>query len=59
VESFVVVAEQQITKETTPTFVCNLMDGRAVALDIRGADLGVSVVVGSKVWLIFGDTRSG
>ena len=51
------VAGQQIAIETSPTFVCNLMDYRAVALGIRGADLGVSVLVGSRVWLMFGDTR--
>ena len=39
-----------------PTFVCNLMDGRAAAVGIRGADLGVSIVDGSILWLVFGDT---
>jgi hypothetical protein len=34
------------------------MDNRAVALGIGGADLGVSVVDGSKLWMIFGDTAS-
>ena len=51
------VAGQQIAIETGPTFICNLMDHRAEALGIGGADLGVSVVDGSKLWLIFGDTR--
>ena len=51
------VAGQQSATETSPNFVCNLMDNRAVALGIRGADLGVSVLVGSRVWLMFGDTR--
>ena len=51
------VAGQQIAIETDPTFICNLMDNRAVALGIRGADLGVSVLFGSKMWLMFGDTR--
>ena len=50
------VAAQQVTIETAPTFVCNLMDHRAVALGIGGADDGVSVVDGSKLWLMFGDT---
>ena len=49
------VAGQQV--ETGPTFICNLIDDRAVALGIGGADLGVSVVFGSKLWLMFGDTR--
>jgi len=48
---------QALTIERGPSFVCNLMDGRAVAVGIRGADLGVSVVDGSKLWLVFGDTR--
>ena len=52
------VAAQQIVVETSPTFVCNLMDDRAVALGIGGADLGVSVVDASKLWMIFGDTAS-
>jgi hypothetical protein len=39
-----------------PSFICNLIDGRAAAVGIRGADLGVSVVDDSKLWLIFGDT---
>jgi hypothetical protein len=34
------------------------MDRRAVALGIGGADLGVSVMVGSELWLMFGDTAS-
>jgi hypothetical protein len=38
---------QQITIETAPTFVCNLIDDRAVALGVGGADLGLSVVDGS------------
>jgi hypothetical protein len=38
---------QQIAIETAPTFVCNLIDDRAVALGIAGADVGVSVVDGS------------
>ena len=49
---------QQIAIETGPTFICNLMDQRALALGIGGADLGVSVVDGSKLWMIFGDTAS-
>jgi hypothetical protein len=57
VESPVGVAGQQMVIEPSPTFICNLMDSRAVALGIRGADLGVSVLVGSKLWLMFGDTR--
>jgi len=32
------------------------MDGRAAAVGIRGADLGVSFVAVSKLWLVFGDT---
>ena len=52
-----VAGGQQIAIETGPTFICNLMDDRAVALGIGGADLGVSVVDGSKLWLMFGDTR--
>jgi hypothetical protein len=52
------VAGQQIAIETGPTFICNLMDDRAAALGIGGADLGVSVVDGSKLWMIFGDTAS-
>ena len=51
------VSGQQIAMETNPTFVCNLMDNRAEVLGIRGADLGVSVLVGSRMWLVFGDTR--
>ena len=43
---------------TAPTLVCNLMDDRAVALGIGGADLGVSVLDGSELWLMFGDTAS-
>ena len=39
-----------------PNFVCNLMDERAAAAGIRGADLGVSVMHDEKLWLIFGDT---
>jgi len=57
VKSPVTFVGEQIGIETNPTFLCNLMDNRAVALGIRGADLGVSVTVGSKLWLIFGDTR--
>jgi len=57
VESPVRVAGQQVAIEVAPTFLCNLMDSRALALGIRGADLGVSVVVGSELWLMFGDTR--
>ncbi len=57
VELPVGVAAQQIAIKTTPTFVCNLMDDRAVALGIGGADLGVSVADGSMLWLMFGDTR--
>jgi ribosomal protein L40E len=34
------------------------MDGRAAAVGIRGADLGVSIADGSKLWLVFGDTNS-
>ena len=52
-----VAGQQLISIETSPAFLCNLMDGRAVALGIHGADLGVSVSVGSTVWMIFGDTR--
>jgi len=52
------VTGQQIAVETAPSFVCNLMDDRAVGLGIGGADLGVSVVDGSKLWTIFGDTAS-
>jgi hypothetical protein len=52
------VMGQQIAVETAPSFVCNLMDDRAAALGIGGADLGVSVVDGSKLWTIFGDTAS-
>ena len=48
---------QPLTIEKDPRFICNLMDDRAVAVGIHGADLGVSVVDGSKLWLIFGDTR--
>jgi hypothetical protein len=48
---------QPLTIEKGPGFICNLMDDRAVAVGIHGADLGVSVVDGSKLWLIFGDTR--
>jgi hypothetical protein len=51
------VAGQQITIATGPTLICNLMDHRAETLGIGGADLGVSVMVGSKLWLMFGDTR--
>jgi hypothetical protein len=51
------VLGQRIAIETNPTFICNLMDNRAVELGIRGADLGVSVLVDSRVWLMFGDTR--
>jgi hypothetical protein len=57
VVSAVGVTGQRMAIETSPRFVCNLMDERAVALGIRGADLGVSVLVGSRVWLMFGDTR--
>jgi len=39
-----------------PTFVCNLMDSRAAAVGVRGADGGISVLAGSKLWLLFGDT---
>jgi hypothetical protein len=48
---------QPLTIEKGPTFVCNLMDRQAAAVGIGGADLGVSVVDGSKLWLIFGDTK--
>ena len=48
---------QPLTIEKGPSFVCNLMDDLAVAVGIHGADLGVSVVDDSKLWLIFGDTR--
>ena len=48
---------QQIAIKTGPSFVCNLMDYRAVAVGIGGADLGVSVLDGSELWLMFGDTR--
>jgi len=51
------VSGQQFALEMNPTFVCNLMDNRAEVLGIRGADLGVSVLVGSRMWLVFGDTR--
>ena len=51
------VTGQQVAIQTTPVFLCNLMDNRALALGIRGADLGVSVMVGSELWLMFGDTR--
>ncbi len=41
-----------------PSFVCNLFDSRAKALGIGGADLGVPLLNGSSLWLIFGDTSA-
>jgi hypothetical protein len=35
------LSAQPISVENGPTFVCNLMDGRATAVGIGGADLGV------------------
>jgi len=51
------VTGQQVAIEAGPNFLCNLMDNRALAQGIRGADLGVSAVDGSELWLVFGDTR--
>jgi hypothetical protein len=39
-----------------PDFLCNLIDTRAGALGIGGADLGVPLLNGSSLLLVFGDS---
>ncbi len=39
-----------------PQFVCNIFDQRANALGLGGADLGVPLLDGDKMWLVFGDS---
>ncbi len=39
-----------------PQFVCNIFDSRANALGIGGADLGVPLLYGGRIWLVFGDS---
>lgn len=47
----------EISLAQGPTFVRDLIDQKANSAGIRGADLGIPLINGSKMWLLFGDTQ--
>ncbi len=49
---------QEIVVSEGPTFVADLMGEKAAAAGIRGADLGIPLMDGTNMWLVFGDTKA-